>query len=126
MCIASVVFDDRLRQRLCVVSTLLIAAVVTISLCLSMAQVRDHDALGRDDLARDMCCFYTPTQWVVSCLHWAADEKNVPFSSRLVAGGVLRMARRPVTHVLFFTCLPSGVWGVGHISACRGGSRDMR
>ena len=25
-----------------------------------------------------MCCFYTPVQWVASCLQWAAGEKYMP------------------------------------------------
>ena len=34
---------------------------------------------------------------------------------------------RPVTHVCCFShACPVGAGGVGHISACRGGSRDMR
>ena len=36
------------------------------------------------------------------------------------------MLCRRVTCAIF-ACLPGGMWGgVGHISACRGGSRDMR
>jgi len=54
-----------------------------------------------------------------NCLHnllYSAEAQELPPSVFM---------RRPVTCAVFHTPA-QWVWGVGHISACRGGSRDLR